>query len=572
MELEPRVRYAPMSSPLAAGGRPRRFLFFLYHTGYLRHYAAPVRLLAEQGHVIHLAFTVIEKDSGDRRLAEDLAAEQPGVTFGRAPTRSYFDGWRRTSIVVRAFTDLARYANPRYREATALRARMAQKIKLQIATAKSDPFTGRFLSELVDRVATMSDAEGAERLLRRLAVAEAAIPTSGRIDRFIADFRPDAVLATPLVDFASNQVDYLKSAARAGIPTGVCVASWDNLTNKGLLRFLPDRVFIWNEHQRRELEEFHGVPGERAVVTGAQKFDEWFERRPSRSAEELEGELGLDASRPFLLYVCSSAFIAPDEVTFVRRWLEALRSSDDPLLREIGVCVRPHPQNAEQWRGVDLGSYGNVVVSPAAGAWPDAGRARADFFDVLTHAAAVVGINTSAMIESAIVGRNVLTILDPAFAGTQEGTLHFHYLLRENGGFLSIARSLDEHREQLATVLASGPAEQDNVQEFIRTFVRPHGLDVPAAPLVAEGLLELACSTPEPRPAPPASVHVLRLALLVPTAVVSLLTLVGAGLHRLARTSTPKPPQAAADRHRQPKPEPHGHEPELHTGRRRGAA
>ncbi len=46
------------------------------------------------------------------------------------------------------------------------------------------------------------------------------------------------------------------------------------------------------------------------------------------------------------------------------------------------------------------------------------------------------------MIEGAILRRPVLSLLTPEFAGTQEGTLHFHYLLPENGGFLRVAHSL----------------------------------------------------------------------------------------------------------------------------------
>ena len=44
------------------------------------------------------------------------------------------------------------------------------------------------------------------------------------------------------------------------------------------------------------------------------------------------------------------------------------------------------------------------------------------------HASATVGLNTSAMIEAAIVGRPVHTILVPEFQHSQEGTLHFRYL------------------------------------------------------------------------------------------------------------------------------------------------
>ena len=42
-----------------------------------------------------------------------------------------------------------------------------------------------------------------------------------------------------------------KYPGATGIPAGVCVASWDNLTNKGVIRSDPDAVFVWNEAQRR---------------------------------------------------------------------------------------------------------------------------------------------------------------------------------------------------------------------------------------------------------------------------------------------------------------------------------
>ena len=43
------------------------------------------------------------------------------------------------------------------------------------------------------------------------------------------------------------------------------------------------------------------------------------------------------------------------------------------------------------------------------------------------------------MIEAAIVGRTVHSVLAEEFKDTQGGTLHFRYLLAENGGFLRVA-------------------------------------------------------------------------------------------------------------------------------------
>src|SRR5207245_2631923 len=170
-------------------------------------------------------------------------------------------------------------------------------------------------------------------------VLERAIPTSRRIDRFLRESAPDVVLATPIIEFASSQVEYVKSARKLRIPSAVTVASWDNLTGKGLIRVVPDRVFVWNEIQVEEAVELHGMPPERVVATGAPKFDEWFERRPRGTYPEFALRVGLAPDRPFLLYVCSAPFIAPEEVGFVRTWLEALRSERDSHLHDIGVLV-----------------------------------------------------------------------------------------------------------------------------------------------------------------------------------------------------------------------------------------
>lgn len=526
----------------------RRFLFFLYHPGYLRHYGAPIRLLAAQGHTVHCAFTMIEKDEGDLRLAEELAAECPGVTWGPAPARSYLDGWRRTALLVRAFTDLVRYIDPRYEGSTALRSRMAVKIKADVIGGKADPITQRVMARLIDRLDTKTDARTAKRWLRFLRLAELAIPTSRRINSFIRSQAPDCIAVTPLVEYASTQVEFLKSARKLGIPTVIAVASWDNLTNKGLLRFDPERVIVWNDKQRRELEEMHGVSGDKAVLTGAQRYDEWFERTQTWSASELKERLGLDPARGFLLYTCSSPFIAPDEVSFVRKWIEALRASADPELSALGVVVRPHPQNFKQWEGIDLREYANTVVHPVGGAQPDAGVARSEFFDSISHSAAVVGVNTSAMVESAVLGKNVLTVLDPAFTATQEGTIHFRYLLRENGGFLLVARTLDEHLVQLGEVIRGGVQEQERVKEFVRSFVRPHGLDVAAAPLVAEALLSASELTPAPPPRS-ASLVALRAALSPVTFAATVSVVVGNVLHALrrrGREQSLRPAQRAA--------------------------
>jgi hypothetical protein len=374
---------------------------------------------------------------------------------------------------------------------------MARKLSEHVRTARAiDPVTSRVTLRLIRFMESHTSERASRRILGALGAVERAIPTCSGIDGYLRGRRPDAVLVTPVIEFASTQVEYVKSARQAGIPSGVAIASWDNLTGKGLIRVLPDRVYVWNDVQVREAVELHGVPGDRVIATGAAKFDEWFERRPQWSRAELAERAGLDPDRPYVLYVCSSAFIAPDEVGFVRSWIERLRADERPVLRELGVLVRPHPQNAAQWRDADLAVDG-VAVWPRGGAQPDAGDARAEFFESLAHSAAVVGINTSALLEAAILGKSVLVPLVPQFAGTQQGTLHFRYLLHENGGFLHVASTLDEHADQLTDAVEHGDDHAEQTRRFVESFLRPHGLDKPAAPILERELERLALVRPE---------------------------------------------------------------------------
>jgi hypothetical protein len=276
------------------------------------------------------------------------------------------------------------------------------------------------------------------------------------------------------------------------------VFSWDNLSNKGLIHELPDRMFVWNDIQVREAVKLHKYPADRVVVTGAPRFDEFFEMRPATTREEFCRMIGLDATRPIISYLCSSKFVAAREQTFVSQWISELRESRDPLLAGSSLIVRPHPAGGKGWHGADAFDLRWPLVAEKATVSRPFGDERAlvmnspmqnadpVLFDTVFHSAAIVGLNTSAEIEAAIVGRPVFTIVD-SNAGGQEGTLHFHYLLRSQGGHVELAGDFGQHRDQLSAALAGG-FDRSRIDAFVQRFVRPRGLNVPVAPLVADAI------------------------------------------------------------------------------------
>ena len=125
-------------------------------------------------------------------------------------------------------------------------------------------------------------------------------------------------------------------------------------------------------------------------------------------------------------------------------------------------------------------------------------RSKGDYFDSLYHASATVGLNTSAMIEAAIVGRPVHTVLLPEFRDSQEGTVNFRYLLEGPDALLRATRTLDEHAREVAETLEGRCADLWRSVRFVRAFVRPGPGDVPATVRFVDALETLAA-----RPAPP---------------------------------------------------------------------
>ena len=451
-----------------------KILFVMHHGGFVRNYEGVLRQLAADGHHIHIAAELGRNKMGEDSLGQALAHEFPTVTMGRAPLPED-TAWTRASRISRVLVDALRYMDPHYRYAPALHTRAERTV----------PRSFRPFLHLVERLGSRV----ARFVCVTLCALERVIPLSNDVTAFLQVQAPDVLLVTPLVEPASIQVDYIKSARALGIPSALCVASWDNLTNKGAVRVSPDRVYVWNAAQIEEAVSLHDVPRERVVMTGAQIFDHWFSWKPSRTREEFCRTLGLDPARPIVLYLGSSFFIAPNEAEFGIRWLTALRAGADEEVAGANILIRPHPSNAAPWGALDLESWPRTAVWPPPGVDFFAPEFKHDFYDSLYFSAAVVGVNTSAQIEAAIVGRIICTVASPDFAHSQAGTLHFQHLV--NGGLVESASDLKEHVEHLGGMLRGGGSQAERSRRFVESFVRPFGLDQPATPRVASAIVDL---------------------------------------------------------------------------------
>ena len=139
---------------------------------------------------------------------------------------------------------------------------------------------------------------------------------------------------------------------RSAFPPSRRSRRWDNLTNKGHCASQPDMVTVWNEQQKREAVDAHGIAGRpgrghrRAAVRS-------LVRAPSRASRASDSArwsacpTDRDRSCCTPARRCSSRASAV-EVPFARRWIAgAARQRATRLLRDAAVLIRPHPFNVD---------------------------------------------------------------------------------------------------------------------------------------------------------------------------------------------------------------------------------
>jgi hypothetical protein len=465
-----------------------RFLFALPHAAYLRNFESTLRLLTERGHEVILAMGSLGKPAfanPEHRLAE-LAAElpglvvEPGVEMIAAAKRD-----DRRARRLRSWLDYMRYFDQDFERATQLRERAARAISPRAVEVTK---------------AAAADPAVLAALRASVAALESLLPVPESVTRYVEGHAPDAVVVSPLMQKGAPQTAYLRAARELGVPTGLCVASWDNMTTSTLIHGEPDLVAVWNDAQLEEAVQLHGIPRERVAVVGAPLHDLWFDTRPTTPRAEFCARVGLPDDRPYVIYVGSSPQIAPNETTWILQWATSIRTAGNQEVARASLLVRPHPYNPLD---ADIAALRRLEALPGVAIHPRRNDvsdlvmsvpAHQEYFDSIYHAAAVVGVNTSAMIESAIVGRGIHVLLSKRFREAHEGRPHFEYLVSAGGGLLRTAATIDEHVDSLARALRGEDADEcrQRANGFLRAFARPNGLETPATPLMVDALESLA--------------------------------------------------------------------------------
>lgn len=440
------------------GRRAMNILYVMRSAAHFHYQSSTIKSLCKWGHEVTALFDELWSKDVINQAISDFQTETKNFKYDWLLRRS--DRWRTPVFHLREVINYARYIGFKGQSFFYLK-----RWRGYLPAWLRGLLRFRLTRKIIHSVLV------SKRVKRGLSLLEGRVPPDPNILRWLAETKPDVVVASPVNMRYSEELEYVKAANALNIPTVVPVLSWDNLTTKGVFHAVPTLMLAWNRAHLEEARDQQRIPEDRLIITGSPVFDFWFEMKdPSLDYGAFCRRVGLDPSRPLIVYLGSSANISKNESWLVNEFIEELRKSQNEFVRKSGVLVRPHPANAKCYQNL---AGENVAVWPKEGELPDTQMGKQDFFNTLRHAFATVGVNTSGMIDATIMNKACVAIMPERYSQTQEQAIHFKCLM--NVDVLYFSKTTTDAVNHLTNLFNGQDPKESNRRRFVLDFIRPRG-------------------------------------------------------------------------------------------------
>lgn len=351
--------------------------------------------------------------------------------------------------------------------------------------------------------------KGITSLLARRRIVEALTEGERRLtwalrpnDDFVELWRtlkPDLVFNTSHIHGAAADFP-VRTAERMGIPTAAFVFSWDNPTSRSWIFPRYDYFVVWNERMRQQLIEMYKTSPERILVTGTPQFDFHFRTQFVPTRAELAQRIGIDPSRPYVLYTTSIARHFPDEHKHVELVAQLLRESELRPKPQLVVRMYVKGTSAEM-KALPARRLPDVHFAPML--WEE--RWQMPLYDdlrlyggLLRHAQLGINVGSTVSLELLMHDKPVINIaftpdgrIGPKYSRYLRYVRYEHYRPVIESGAVMLARSDADLGEMLVRGCAQPEEDRDARQRLIGQMFGPT-LDGNSGVRVAESLLAIA--------------------------------------------------------------------------------
>jgi len=155
----------------------------------------------------------------------------------------------------------------------------------------------------------------------------------------------DALFVASINTAKDRQIIY--SCRKYGIPVIALVHSWDNLTSKGWLPALPDRLLVWNKFMAHEAQLLHNVPEKTIDIVGGPQYELYREMAQRVKRSKFLNRFDLSPERKIITYTGCAEWLYPDEECLIDHLLEKISKGD---FGKSTLIFRLHPTEARSAR------------------------------------------------------------------------------------------------------------------------------------------------------------------------------------------------------------------------------
>lgn len=154
-------------------------------------------------------------------------------------------------------------------------------------------------------------------------------------------YQPDLIFSAD----AQNELDVrlMKEGRRTGLKILSMVRSWDNLTSKGILRFVPDALLTNNGIVKSEAVRYSFISLDKLKIVGIPHYDKYF-NAATESKSDFFSRFGFDMQKALVIYApIGNRYIRNNQTD--KHALEILSSLD------INILVRMPPTDEVNFEG-----------------------------------------------------------------------------------------------------------------------------------------------------------------------------------------------------------------------------
>lgn len=265
-----------------------------------------------------------------------------------------------------------------------------------------------------------------------------------KLDNELMWLNPDLVIYITSLN-ESTSIPLRRLCSRMKIPYLLIPDNWDNLSSKRTLWEKPDFVGVWGEQTRIQARRIHKLPGKAIISIGSPRLAPLF-------ARSITQKRPLKTDKFRILF--AGASILFDEQRFIVRTLQTFQQ----LGVEIKLTYRPYPwrkhqiqENLFQFESFELDP--SIAEEISLSNFQDFSPKFEAYADLINSSDLVVGGLTTMVLESAMVGKNVIALVHKEGSSINSPHLGFqgyaHFEGLEKFPNISFCRSIEEYGQIL---------------------------------------------------------------------------------------------------------------------------